>query len=395
MRAARFALVVIATIGCAAKQHAPTARPPAAPRLDVQTGEVAVGDTKLHYELAGSGAATVVLESGLGDGLDPWDDVFPAIARFARVVRYDRAGYGASPLGNQPRTITQIATDLHGLLHGAKLSPPYVLVGHSLGGWILRGFAHLYPDEVAGLVFVDPGSEAIFKNAPKDLVQKNAEEQEKALQGSPGGLAEWTHLKNQLAAGGFPEVSAFHPPPDVPTMLMIANRDRPPGWAAAVLEVYAPWVEHAAAGYLMLTADSSHYIQRDEPLAVVAAVRRVVFPNALERLRRTIERDGVAAGIAQFRRMKTEYPAEYLGERVLNTLGYQQLAQQHVTEAIQLFRLNVEMFPDRSNPYDSLGEAYMAAGDRTNALASYRKSYELNPKNTNAAKMIERLQHGP
>jgi cytochrome c-type biogenesis protein CcmH/NrfG len=80
----------------------------------------------------------------------------------------------------------------------------------------------------------------------------------------------------------------------------------------------------------------------------------------------------------------------------LNTLGYQQLAQQHVTEALQLFRLNVEMFPDRFNPYDSLGEAYLAAGDRTNALASYRKSYALNPKNTNAAKMIERLQQaGP
>jgi pimeloyl-ACP methyl ester carboxylesterase len=395
MRAARVVFVVIASFGCAAKPPPPPPAPAAVPaRPDVQSSEVVVGNTKLHYELAGSGGATVVLESGLGDGLDSWDEVFPAIARFARVVRYDRAGYGESQLGNEPRTITQIATDLHALLHGAKLPPPYVLVGHSLGGWIIRGFAHLYPDEVAGLVFVDPGTEAIFKNAPKDLVQKDAEAQEKSLQGSPGGMAEWMQMKNQLASG-FTEVSAFHPPPDVPTMLMIANRDRPPGWAAAVLELYAPWVERAAAGYIVLTADSSHYIQRDEPPAVIAAVRRVVFPNALERLRRTIAHDGVAAGIALARRMKSEYPPEYLGERVLNTLGYQQLAQQHVKEAIELFALNVEMFPDRFNPYDSLGEAYMAAGDRQNALANYRKSYALNPKNTNASKMIERLQRGP
>jgi pimeloyl-ACP methyl ester carboxylesterase len=345
----------------------------------------------LHYELAGSGPATVVLESGLGDSLDSWDEVFEDLAKFVRVIRYDRAGYGSSPLGNQPRTITQLATDLHALLHGAGIAPPYVLVGHSLGGAIVRGFAHLYPDEVAGIVFVDPMTEVMFKHVSKDLLQKESDQQEKSLQGSPGGLAEWAHLKSQLATD-FSELVAFHPPPDVPMMLMIANRDRPPEWAAAVLERYAPWVEHAAAGYIMLTADSGHYIQRDEPPAFVTAVRRVVFPNAFDRLSKTIERDGVAAGIALYRRMKSEYPPEYLGERVLNTLGYRELARQHIKEAVELFELNVAMFPDRFNPYDSLGEAYLAAGDREKAIASYRKSYALNPKNTNAARMIDKLK---
>ncbi len=380
---------MIVSSGCS--KHEPAAKP--APKLDVRTGQVDVDDVRLHYELAGAGATTVVLESGLGDGLDPWDDVFPAIAQFARVFRYDRAGYGGSSRGTKPRTITQIATDLHGALHGAGLAPPYVLVGHSLGGFIVRGFAHLYPDEVAGLVFVDPATELIFARSAPELVREGNEEQEQALQGSPGGLAEWEQLKAQVGSS-FPELASFGASPEVPTMLLIAGRDRPPGWAAAVRDVYAPWVERTAAGYIVQTADSGHYIQRDEPVVVISAIRRIVFPNAIDRLSRTIARDGIAAAVALYRRMKAQYPPEYLGERVLNTVAYQQLAQQHVAEAIELFRLNVEMFPDRFNPYDSLGEAYMAAGDRPNAIANYRKSYQLNPKNTNAARMIEKLEHG-
>ncbi|HEY8223625.1 MAG TPA: tetratricopeptide repeat protein, partial [Pyrinomonadaceae bacterium] len=78
-------------------------------------------------------------------------------------------------------------------------------------------------------------------------------------------------------------------------------------------------------------------------------------------------------------------------EVTLNTLGYQQLQAQHVPEAIALFKLNVEMYPNGFNTYDSLAEGYMSQGDREAAIRNYRKSLALNPNNTNAVSMLKKL----
>ncbi|MCB0297585.1 MAG: tetratricopeptide repeat protein, partial [Calditrichaeota bacterium] len=78
-------------------------------------------------------------------------------------------------------------------------------------------------------------------------------------------------------------------------------------------------------------------------------------------------------------------------ESELNTLGYQLLHSGRVTAAIAIFKLNIEMFPEAFNPYDSLGEAYMVAGDKELAIKNYAKSLELNPKNTNAIYMLQQI----
>ncbi|HEX8097709.1 MAG TPA: alpha/beta hydrolase, partial [Pyrinomonadaceae bacterium] len=114
------------------------------------------GGHRLHMLVEGRGAPTVILESGLGDGLESWAKVQPEVARFARVVAYDRAGLGRSEPGPKPRTARQVATELHTALKNAGLKPPFVLVGHSGSGFTIRVFANLYPNEVAGLVFVEP-----------------------------------------------------------------------------------------------------------------------------------------------------------------------------------------------------------------------------------------------
>jgi tetratricopeptide (TPR) repeat protein len=76
----------------------------------------------------------------------------------------------------------------------------------------------------------------------------------------------------------------------------------------------------------------------------------------------------------------------------LNTLGYQLLAARKLKEAIEIFKLNVEAHPQAANPYDSLGEAYLVAGERELALQNYRKAVALNPQNTNAAAIIKNLE---
>lgn len=120
---------------------------------------VDIGGYRLHMVRSGAGGPTVVLDAGLaGFSLD-WALVVPRVAAFTEVVAYDRAGYGWSDEGPDPRDSAQIADELHTLLHAAGIEPPYVLVGHSFGGFNVRLFANRYPDEVAGMVLVDPSHE--------------------------------------------------------------------------------------------------------------------------------------------------------------------------------------------------------------------------------------------
>jgi hypothetical protein len=122
--------------------------------------DVDVDGHKLHMLVAGQAARTVVLESGLPGGLG-WQEVRQEVARFARVVTYDRAGIGASEPGPHPRDARQIATELHTALHTTGLKPPYLMVGHSMRGPYIRVFAAKYPQEISGLVLVDPSQAEI------------------------------------------------------------------------------------------------------------------------------------------------------------------------------------------------------------------------------------------
>lgn len=117
---------------------------------------VDVGGHRLHFYSMGEGQPTVVLDSGLPGTCSSWALVQPEVAPFARVCSYDRAGLGWSDPGPRPRTSQQIVAELHTLLRGAGVEPPYVLVGHSFGSFTARLFASQYPDEVAGMVLVDP-----------------------------------------------------------------------------------------------------------------------------------------------------------------------------------------------------------------------------------------------
>ncbi|MDO7905229.1 alpha/beta hydrolase [Paenibacillus sp. JX-17] len=116
---------------------------------------VNIGGRQLHAHLSGEGRVTVILESGMGGCSLDWTFVQPELSRHAAVLSYDRAGFGWSDPGREAPTCRQAVKDLRVLLQKLKLRPPYLLVGHSYGGMMMRLFASLYPDDVLGLVLVD------------------------------------------------------------------------------------------------------------------------------------------------------------------------------------------------------------------------------------------------
>ncbi len=135
-------IFVLVTAGCSSSSES----------IKTPTGEHS-------YRLDGIAETTpVILEAGLGDGKESWDGVFSDIAKTNRVLAYDRAGYGESESKNNTRDAKNTVAELRGLLQSLGLKPPYILVGHSLGGTYMEYFARNYPKEVAGVVLVDSRS---------------------------------------------------------------------------------------------------------------------------------------------------------------------------------------------------------------------------------------------
>ncbi len=131
---------------------------------------VRVNERRMHIHVTGEGTPTVVFESGMGASCLSWTLVQPQVAQFSRAVSYDRAGHGWSDPAREPRTARQIAQELHTLLVATGLFGPYVLVGHSFGGYVSRAFAHLYRNEVVGMVLVDSVHPAEWENpTPEQL----------------------------------------------------------------------------------------------------------------------------------------------------------------------------------------------------------------------------------
>lgn len=114
-----------------------------------------IGGFRLHASVSGQGTPAVILEPGLGGFSFQYTHIQPAVAAFTRVMAYDRAGQGWSDSSPRPRTPANLASEMKTLLSRLDLRPPYVLVGHSFGGLLVRLYAGFHPDEVAGVVLVD------------------------------------------------------------------------------------------------------------------------------------------------------------------------------------------------------------------------------------------------
>jgi len=125
----------------------------AAPQRDVRTATIEAGH--LSYRVLGSGHPVLVMISGLGDGMNAFEDVAPRLAEHATVIIYDRAGYGGSSAVGGPRDAVAADRELSALLAQVGVERPYYVLGHSVGGMFAEYFAAHHPDEVEGLILVD------------------------------------------------------------------------------------------------------------------------------------------------------------------------------------------------------------------------------------------------
>lgn len=122
-------------------------------------------------------------------------------------------------------------------------------------------------------------------------------------------------------------------------------------------------------------------------------VERIIRESAAHRIEQEIDKNGIEAGVKKYREIKSNPENKlYFDESEFNALGYRLMGKGKIEEAIEIFKMNVELHPDSANVYDSLAEAYMNSGDTKNAIINYKKSLELNPENDNAKEMLKKLE---
>ena len=266
-----------------------------------------VGGFSLFLHCQGKGLPVVVLDAGLGGASSDWRKVQPELAKHNRTCIYDRAGYGRSDSGPLPRTSSRIAGELRTLLKRAGLPPPYVLVGHSFGGFNARLFAGLFREEVAGVVLVDAPHEsqadALFEEGILGVLDLKgwlrslwSPDRLSFLPAESALIAEmlgiktktWQAILNEAAAYEVSrqELQTTPMPPAIPLgVLMHGRRIFPAGVLGDGLE--QDWlranrdlVRAQRRGHFAIAPESGHLIPAEQPELVVQMVRKLLGMRA-------------------------------------------------------------------------------------------------------------------
>lgn len=261
---------------------------------DASVQHIDIGGRKLTLLSQGTGRPAVIIEAGFGLPTverDQWKTVCNEIAKTNQVCVYDRAGLGSSdPAPTRPRTSRDVAEDLHKLLIAAKIQGPYLLVGHSVGGFHVRVFAGMYPKDVAGVVLVDsshpdqdpkwlaalgpaaPGEDPAVQRAREFLTNRMKKPIEKPE--AFDAVASCAQVRAAGLLGNKPLAVVTHSPnwkmiPDLPDDVL------------RKLEDISQQLQNALAGLStnsthVIAGKAGHEIEVDEPELVIKAIREVV-----------------------------------------------------------------------------------------------------------------------
>jgi pimeloyl-ACP methyl ester carboxylesterase len=244
-----------------------------------------VNGKRISWVRAGAGAPIVVLQSGLGDGLEPWAAVIQRVAASSTVFAYDRPGYGGSqPAPDAPRSPCDVARELRATLQAAGLRPPYLLVGHSLGGLYKYAFARLFPDDVAGLVLLDPTHPDHWT-----MLQRRSPPEAALVSGLRATLfsaAMRSEFDGQAACFDSPRRLDSR----VSVRILTSARFKvteTPAFRSMVEELRLDWLTLLPGATQHRVDEAGHYIQRDSPDVVAAEIQSVLRQAAGRSLVRT------------------------------------------------------------------------------------------------------------
>jgi len=227
------------------------------------TNMVDAGDYNLYAESLGEGEHTLVFESGLGDNYEVWYQLL-GLSETNQVIAYNRAGYEPSEVANNDRDIIQLAEDLHQVILSKSQNDRVILVGHSLGGAVIRYYAIQHPEMVEALLFVDPSHE-VYGMPSQDYEDGLVENLNNLDLFHVAKEAEQL-IENLQILAQLPTL------PDVPTIVLSSIRDREGEDALNWVNAHATLGESVTDFTHITTENSGHYIQIEVPQLVYEAI---------------------------------------------------------------------------------------------------------------------------
>lgn len=231
-----------------------------------------VDNRRIEYALVKHGTPPVIFENGLGATMDWWEKVYPEVSKRHTALAYNRAGYGNSDPVSTPRDGAHIVDELRVLLRSQRLEPPYVLVGHSLGGLYMQLFARRYPDEVSALILVD-------STHPDQLKGKGAPENWPAWARFAFGVIMSDVAKAELKALDATGESVSSLPPLVGRPVLVLSASQPMKETSELADDANRKrgdIARLYPGSKQIWVDSGHGIPLENPESVISAIREVL-----------------------------------------------------------------------------------------------------------------------
>ena len=371
---------------------------------------ITVAGHQVNMVKMGSGTYTVIFESGFGTDLTAWRSVAPAIAKSAQVVAYSRPGTGKSPARPGERTLAANTSDLEQMIAAAQLRPPFILVGHSYGGFLIRDFAARNPAQVAGMVFVDASDERIETELRKIDPARTANDA-KLSEGytPPKYKTELKYVQGILNNGKLPGAG---PLPDVPVAVLTSSmkHEKPefflhsPEGMKTWRSLHESFFRQFSTGIHTVTANAGHNIHMEQPQLVVAAIEQVMAMAADQEKRK----QHAAARAALFAQAELAAPllragrdaeaskmvadavsAGKLGEADVNRIGYELLGKRgQPGMAVLVFRANAQLHAQSDNALDSYGEALLGANKPAEAKVQFLNAIAIAEKQGKSERVL-------
>lgn len=375
----------------------------------IESGFIQVDNGSIFYEKTGQGNPIVMIHDGLVHR-ETWNHQFPAWSTRYMLIRYDRRGFGKSPA---PTVLYSNIDDLLAVMDSLGIAKA-TLIGLSAGSQLAIDFTLEHQERVSHLIvcgavvtgmpftfhlFTRGGRVTgdILKDTtklyhywsevdPYEIYEGNTQaraEMIALLRAYPNDFAQ---LSTPFAERPKRQAINYLNEIKVPTLVITGEYDIPDVQAhSGAISAGIPGAER------IVVSNAGHRVPMEQP-----EIYKNIVWNFLSESNffRVLYQSGAEKAVEMFHTEQSQHPDVTLfSEARLNQVGYQYLLSGNISEAVLLFKLNVEAYPNSANVYDSYGEVLLSAGDTTAAMQNYKKSLELNPDNTNAKTILEQLRN--
>ena len=355
---------------------------------------VDVGNHKLHFHIIKGTGIPILFEAGGGSDGTVWNSILKPIAEItgATLITYDREGFGKSSINTLETDVSKHGmlnsiVDLETALKKLGYNKEIMLVSHSFGGYFSTLYAVRNPQIVKSMVLID-----VNHNFMEKFVESDLKKQEQLIpQWKNNNLGLYFMASNIRET--VKKMSEISIPQDIPVVDLVneispfKETEKVEYWT----ECHKKFVESHPKSTGIIAFECGHGIWFDNPNLVITTIAKSYAETLNEKRKVEVYSHTLNYAISSLNNLKKENNVYLHSEDNLNNLGYEYSNKNENEKALEIFKLNVTLYPSSAKVYDSYGEILLKMNEKEEAIKMYKKSVELNPENENSKSVLEEI----